>query len=820
MKKINPTQSKQSNQLSAFFKTFLLSFAAALLFLQAGSQSTSFNAIRWSTVAPQPYILNEGQSKVVNGKLYSFGGFDSRKSTFTPTKRAYVYNPERNTWTAIADLPFTPTGSTYGGVTHAGIATDGTNIYLAGGYISNNAGTGQIFGTNQVWRYNVATNTYTKMPNLPVIISAGQMVYLNGKLHYIGGTNASRTTDLGSHYMLDIASGTNTWTNLAPLPNPRHHSGSAVLNGKIFYIGGQHKHDADLVPQKDVHMYDPETNTWTQIADLPVPAGEDGRNHINSSVVVVNNRIIVLGGQTVHKTGRTNMVSSFDPVTNTWTNLTPLPQSRYSGVAGFMGNSIYYSGGSSTSTTYRGDLAVAENIISAIPLADAYVRDGTYASNNYGTDTSLLLKTDNTTTAGYKRRIYLKFPVSVSNIVTAKLRLYGSNTENTSNTYITVKGLSNDTWTETGITWTNAPAPPATSLYTNSVNATKTYYEFDVTNFVKAEAAGNGLVSFVILDTARQNRILSFNSKEFGANPPELLLITEGASGNLTSLKVNFQDSATAAPSGWLKDFGQAFGTRASAGQGSGNIYGWFGRFTGSPVSLVGNGRKRKTPSDITLATFMHMQANHVSGTFTGVKVEGKWEAQVANGNYDVTVSVGDASYYDSKHSINIEGSPAIINFTPSSTDKFRSATITVNVSDGKLTMDAIGGTNTKVNYIIIQPTTSKRSSVMVNTQLPPNIVSLPGNPTFLLAAQQLRVYPNPAKDKFQVTLPASYQGTVLLQLVDVLGHVHQLVNTKAQTGGTVLNVDVAPLKLKQGVYFLKILGKNKELATAKLVIE
>ncbi len=820
MKKNDPTQSKLNNQLSAFVKTFLLSFAAALLFLQAGSQSTSFNTIRWSTVAPQPYILNEGQSKVVNGKLYSFGGFDSRKSTFTPTKRAYVYNPERNTWTAIADLPFTPTGTDFGGVTHAGIATDGINIYIAGGYTSNSDGTAQTFGTNQVWRYNIATNTYTKMPDLPAALSAGQMEFVNGRLHYIAGTNAAHTTDLGTHYVLNLSSGATQWTSLAPMPNPRHHGGSAVVNGKIYYIGGQHEHDAELIAQKTVNRYDPETNTWTQVADLPVPAGATGRGHITSSVVVVNNRIIVLGGETLHKTGRTNMVSSYDAGTNTWTNLTPLPQARFSGVAGFIGNSIYYSGGSGTSTTFRGDLAVAENIISEAPLADAYVRDGSFAGNNYGNDTSLLVKLDNTTTAGYKRRAYLKFPVNTANIITAKLRLYGYNTENNTNTYLTVKGLTNDTWTEAGITWNNAPAPPANSLYTNSINANKTYYEFDVTSFVKEEAATNGLVSFVVMDTAGQNRILSFNSKEFGANPPQLVITTAGASGNLTNLKVNFQDSATTAPSGWVRDFGQAFGTRASAGQGSGNIYGWLSRSTGSPVSLVGNGRNRKTPSDVTLATFMHMQANQVSGSFTGVKAEGIWEAQVANGNYNVTVSVGNAGYYDSKHSINVEGVAAIVNFTPSSTDKFRSATITVSVADGKLTMDAIGGTNTKVNYIIIQSTTSKMSSVMVNTQLPPNIVSLPSNPTFLLAAQQLRVYPNPAKDKFQVALPASYQGTVLLQLVDVLGHVHQLVNTKAQTGGTVLNVDVAPLKLKQGVYFLKILGKNKEFETKKLVIE
>jgi N-acetylneuraminic acid mutarotase len=82
--------------------------------------------------------------------LYSFGGFDSRKSTFTPTKRAYVYNPVANTWSAIADLPYTPNGANHGGVTHAGITTDGTDIYIAGGYTSNTSGRGQIFGHSRL----------------------------------------------------------------------------------------------------------------------------------------------------------------------------------------------------------------------------------------------------------------------------------------------------------------------------------------------------------------------------------------------------------------------------------------------------------------------------------------------------------------------------------------------------------------------------------------------------------------------------------------------------------------------------------------------
>lgn len=312
-----------------------------------------FTTITWSTAAPQKYAVSEAQGEVVNDKLYSFGGFDSQKSTFTPTKRAYVYNPVTNTWSAIANLPHTPNGADFGGVTHAGITTDGTDIFIAGGYTSNTSGTGQIFGTKQVWKYNVSQNDYTRLPDLPITIAAGQLEYLNGKLHYIGGTNLARTLDLGNHYVLELNNLTAGWKTLASLPNPRHHAGSAVYGGKLYFIGGQHRHDAELVTQKDVHVFDPINNSWSKLADLPVPSGANGRAHISSGTVVMGERIIVLAGEIAHQSSM-NMVSAFSPVANSWTDLTPLPKNRFSGVAGVMIGNIFYTGGSSSNTTYKG----------------------------------------------------------------------------------------------------------------------------------------------------------------------------------------------------------------------------------------------------------------------------------------------------------------------------------------------------------------------------------------------------------------------------------------------------------------------------------
>lgn len=84
--------------------------------------------------------------------------------------------------------------------------------------------------------------------------------------------------------MLNLATNASSWTQLAMMPNPRNHLGSAVYNGKIYVFGGQKEHDGKLVPQDDVHMYDPATNTWTHVTDMP-----RAFNHIHGSVFATEN---------------------------------------------------------------------------------------------------------------------------------------------------------------------------------------------------------------------------------------------------------------------------------------------------------------------------------------------------------------------------------------------------------------------------------------------------------------------------------------------------------------------------------------------------
>ncbi len=310
----------------------------------------NFTRIVWSTAAPTPFSYPfaavEAQGAVVGGKLYVFGGFGQPGlSGDTPSRLSNVYDPVANTWTAIAPLER--------GLTHVGTATDGQKIFFVGGYIEDFDGVGQIFGSRVSRYYDTATNSYTNLPVIPLQRAAGQLYYLERKLHYVGGTYY-KVNDVGTHFVLDLnnlATGWVTQTNqltYAELPNPRQHAGGVVLDGKLYYIGGQHGHDGSLTVDNDVHRYDPATNAWEQLADIPLAL-----NHISHSTIVIGGKIFVFAGQTTNGT-KHSTIYVYDPATNTWSQMpNNLPVTRYSGIIGEINGTLYFTTGGGTNS-YRG----------------------------------------------------------------------------------------------------------------------------------------------------------------------------------------------------------------------------------------------------------------------------------------------------------------------------------------------------------------------------------------------------------------------------------------------------------------------------------
>jgi len=75
------------------------------------------------------------------------------------------------------------------------------------------------------------------------------------------------------------------WFYKQELPSPRYGFGTAVVNGKIYVIGGTDS----MNYLSEVLEYDPLLDTWTRKADMPTPRS-------NLAVTVWGNKIYAIGG--------------------------------------------------------------------------------------------------------------------------------------------------------------------------------------------------------------------------------------------------------------------------------------------------------------------------------------------------------------------------------------------------------------------------------------------------------------------------------------------------------------------------------------------
>lgn len=300
----------------------------------------TFSRLAWSPIADSPVDRHEAFGGfAADSKLYVFGGYSNiRENRFRPTREVHAYDPKTNAWEQRADMPE--------GVSHAGVAVDGTAIYYAGGYPATSTSFGQTFSTTKVWKYDTVSDTYTPLPDLPDRYGGGALALVNNVLHFYGGSTKNRS-DSNNHWTLPL-DGADTWSPAAGLPVPRNHLGSAVIDGKIYAVGGQSGQDAAATYRAAVHRYDPATDSWTEVASLP-----QALSHNNGSTFDMGGRIIVLGGEPAY--GRSvDLAFAYDPETDTWQELTSMPMAKNAGVGGHADGALYHVTGSTSEDAFKG----------------------------------------------------------------------------------------------------------------------------------------------------------------------------------------------------------------------------------------------------------------------------------------------------------------------------------------------------------------------------------------------------------------------------------------------------------------------------------
>ncbi len=157
------------------------------------------------------------------------------------------------------------------------------------------------------------------------------------------------------------------------------------------------------------------------------------------------------------------------------------------------------------------------------------------------------------------------------------------------------------------------------------------------------------------------------------------------AQQTLGTVKINFQRSNDTFPvpgfPDYLEDNGNAYGNR-----GGGRTYGWFDEGNNQPANnnTIRN-RNNSISPDERYDTVIFMQTN--GGNYY-------WQYALPNGQYNVFIAAGDPNTTNQNLQINVENVRAISENTSVTGNYFVTNQVTVNVTDGQLTISNASGSN------------------------------------------------------------------------------------------------------------------------------
>ncbi|KAK2514778.1 Klhl29 [Columba guinea] len=202
----------------------------------------------WNLVSRMTVPRCRHNSLVYDGKIYTIGGVGVAGNV----DHVERYDTITNQWETIAPLPK---------AVHSAAATVcGGKIYVFGGV--NEAG--RAAGVLQ--SYIPQTNSWSFIESPMIDNKYAPAVTLNGFIFILGGAYARATT------IYDPEKG-----NIKAGPNMNHSRqfcSAVVLDGKIYATGGIVSSEGPALG--NMEAYDPKTNTWTLLPNMPCPVFRHG----------------------------------------------------------------------------------------------------------------------------------------------------------------------------------------------------------------------------------------------------------------------------------------------------------------------------------------------------------------------------------------------------------------------------------------------------------------------------------------------------------------------------------------------------------------
>lgn len=198
------------------------------------------------------------------GMLYAIGGQDENSRVLNSVE---CYNPKTDRWIFVKPMTVARLGM-------SAAVLDGT-IYVVGGYGESVDSKSGLPVLSSVEVFDPRENTWASRNNLRMARCHGNLVCVNGQLFLCGGAIRSFTTNdsvLTSVTAIDVYNKrSDVWEHKTDMVLARHFTGSAVIGGKIFIIGGVSTVAGRIL--QSIECYDAINDVWINgVQELPYPA--------------------------------------------------------------------------------------------------------------------------------------------------------------------------------------------------------------------------------------------------------------------------------------------------------------------------------------------------------------------------------------------------------------------------------------------------------------------------------------------------------------------------------------------------------------------
>jgi N-acetylneuraminic acid mutarotase len=185
-----------------------------------------------------------------------------------------------------------------------------------------------------VERYDPSLDCWSAAPPLPLALTGHCAVAVGNDMYVMGGVGKFDGRVHTSRSVLKFDSHAQTWSEVAPMPEPRAYAGACVVGSNIHVLGGK---GPGSVFTATSYRYNMDTDAWSTLAPMP----QVMRGHC---ICAVGGLIYVLGGMSSDNIA-SSAVHSFDPVTNCWSAVTPMLAARVSCASFVLNGSIHVAGG-------------------------------------------------------------------------------------------------------------------------------------------------------------------------------------------------------------------------------------------------------------------------------------------------------------------------------------------------------------------------------------------------------------------------------------------------------------------------------------------